>query len=254
MQGPSPPDDRPDPPDSPLAASAEAPGDAPPSGAQPEALGGASRADVPANAGTNNAGEPLSSNPAESAVRRYLVEEVLISAQLRGAIEAHLRSRRHSYRWNELLAEAEEIRNEVALRALDHLSTFDPQRCRPLPWLMGIAVNVLRERSRWNRRESDRAVGQSSYTEEQWKAVVSRLSVEPRLVDEPCPVWQALAQVPPEQQRVLRLRFVEDRTYAVIAQALGISEEATRARVCRALRALRCQLTSQKTRNEEARQ
>ena len=42
-----------------------------------------------------------------------------------------------------------------------------------------------------------------------------------------------------EQRDILRLRVVEGRTYAEVAVELGISEDNARARVSRALRALR---------------
>jgi RNA polymerase sigma-70 factor (ECF subfamily) len=42
-----------------------------------------------------------------------------------------------------------------------------------------------------------------------------------------------------EQREALRLRVVEERAYADVARELGVSEAAARARVSRALRALR---------------
>lgn len=42
-----------------------------------------------------------------------------------------------------------------------------------------------------------------------------------------------------EQRLALRLRVVEERTYAEVAHALGVSEQTARARVSRALRAMR---------------
>lgn len=47
-----------------------------------------------------------------------------------------------------------------------------------------------------------------------------------------------LARLSLEQREALRLRVVEDRPYEEVALALGISEEAARARVSRGLRAL----------------
>ena len=47
-----------------------------------------------------------------------------------------------------------------------------------------------------------------------------------------------LARLSFEQREALRLRVVEERSYAEVALALGISEQAVRARVSRGLRAL----------------
>jgi RNA polymerase sigma factor (sigma-70 family) len=185
---------------------------------------------------------------AEDDIRRRLVEEALVSEQLRNAIEVVLlHFRRRVFRWNELLAETREVLGEVALRALDRLATFDHHKARPLPWLMGIATNVLRERARWYAREAAHVVPQSSCSAQQWEGILSRLSTEPSPPADPNPVWLALERLPLEQQRILRLRFVEDRPYPEIAHRTGISEQAARARLCRALRALRSQLPDEST-------
>jgi RNA polymerase sigma factor (sigma-70 family) len=47
-----------------------------------------------------------------------------------------------------------------------------------------------------------------------------------------------LERLSDEQREALRLRVVEERSYDEVAQALGISEQAARARVSRGLRAL----------------
>jgi RNA polymerase sigma factor (sigma-70 family) len=180
----------------------------------------------------------------EDTFRRRMVEEALVSVQLRDGIEVILlRYRRRGYRWDELLAETGEVRNEVALRALDCLSSFDHRRAAPLPWLMGIATNVLRERRRWYAREAQHRLPQSSCSEEKWQDILNQLSTEPHPSAEPGLVWQAFALLNEEQQRILRLRLLEERCYSEIAHCLGISKEAVRARVCRALRELRAHLT-----------
>lgn len=52
----------------------------------------------------------------------------------------------------------------------------------------------------------------------------------------------ALASLDEAQREVLRLRVVEEREYAEVAAALGVSEQTARARVSRALRALDARL------------
>lgn len=47
-----------------------------------------------------------------------------------------------------------------------------------------------------------------------------------------------LARLSVEQREALRLRVVEERSYAEVARVLGVSEQAVRARVSRGLRAL----------------
>lgn len=54
-----------------------------------------------------------------------------------------------------------------------------------------------------------------------------------------------MRRLPSEQREALELRVVQERSYTSIAQHLGITEEATRARVARALKSLRRSLHDQ---------
>lgn len=54
-----------------------------------------------------------------------------------------------------------------------------------------------------------------------------------------------LRRLPSEQREALELRVVQERSYRSISQQLGITEEATRARVARALKNLRRSLHNQ---------
>ena len=49
---------------------------------------------------------------------------------------------------------------------------------------------------------------------------------------------EAIASLPAEHRLALRLRVVEERSYAEVAAALSVDEQAARARVSRALRGL----------------
>jgi RNA polymerase sigma-70 factor (ECF subfamily) len=48
-----------------------------------------------------------------------------------------------------------------------------------------------------------------------------------------------LDALPQDQREAVRLRVLDERTYAEISQRLGVSEQTARARVSRGLRALR---------------
>jgi RNA polymerase sigma factor (sigma-70 family) len=58
------------------------------------------------------------------------------------------------------------------------------------------------------------------------------------LADLRAEVAEAIGALPAEHQLALRLRVVEERSYADVAAALGVDEQAARARVSRALRGL----------------
>lgn len=62
-----------------------------------------------------------------------------------------------------------------------------------------------------------------------------------------------LARLSLEQREALRLRVVEERSYAEVALALGVSEPAARARVSRGLRALASALEPYRTERELSR-
>jgi RNA polymerase sigma factor (sigma-70 family) len=52
-------------------------------------------------------------------------------------------------------------------------------------------------------------------------------------------IWAAVRQLPPKQRNAVALRFVVDADYALIAQAMGTSEEAARRNVHEGLKRLR---------------
>lgn len=110
-----------------------------------------------------------------------------------------------------------------------------------LPWLLGIARNVLLTSVR------RRALEQRA---------CERLGLRERLdtagggaaATEPVEAWldgldDLLAELPPNQREAVRLRFAEDRDYAGVAAALGTTEQNARVRVHRALRTLRARMT-----------
>jgi RNA polymerase sigma-70 factor, ECF subfamily len=110
-----------------------------------------------------------------------------------------------------------------------------------LPWLLGIARNILLMSVRRNRLE---------------QLACERLGLRDRLDGPPAAVepdasWldgldELLADLPGGQREALRLRVLEDRDYEGVADALGTSPQAARVRVHRALRILRHRLTEPK--------
>ena len=110
-----------------------------------------------------------------------------------------------------------------------------------LPWLLGIARNVLLTSVR-RRRLEQRACERLGLRD--------RLDAPPATV-EPAEEWldgldDLLADLPQGQRDALQLRLVEDRDYAGVAAALGTTEQAARVRVHRALRVLRGRMTEPK--------
>jgi RNA polymerase sigma-70 factor (ECF subfamily) len=110
-----------------------------------------------------------------------------------------------------------------------------------LPWLLGIARNVLLQSVRRSALE---------------QRACRRLGLRDRLDGPPAAVepdegWltgldELFDELPAAHRDALRLRVLEDHDYAGVADVLGTTEQAARVRVHRALRSLRTRLTEPK--------
>ena len=104
-----------------------------------------------------------------------------------------------------------------------------------LPWLLGIAANVLADTTRRNRIET-RARARLGLpldlaSEDGFTAVEERLS--PRVA-----LARGLGSLPAHERDALELRVVDELSYAQVAKRLAIRPAAARLRVSRALRRL----------------
>jgi RNA polymerase sigma-70 factor (ECF subfamily) len=104
-----------------------------------------------------------------------------------------------------------------------------------LPWLLGIAHNVLRESVRRDRIESrarERLALPTDLSEEGgYRDVEERLSPRRALA-------AALDELPDHERDALELRVIGELSYREVARQLSIRPEAARLRVSRALRKL----------------
>ncbi len=104
-----------------------------------------------------------------------------------------------------------------------------------LPWLLGIARNVLRETIRNDRVESRArerlGLPLDLAADEGYAAVEDRLSPRAALAD-------ALDQLPKHERKALDLRVFRELPYDEVAEQLAIRPAAARLRVSRALRRL----------------
>jgi RNA polymerase sigma-70 factor, ECF subfamily len=109
------------------------------------------------------------------------------------------------------------------------------------PWLFGIARNLLRQYHKHNRIETAarQRLGLPAFAEgDEYEAVDERVaarSLAPALA-------AAVRLLPPDQRAALELRVVQQLDYEEVAGRLGISQNAARLRVSRALRSLTVQL------------
>lgn len=133
--------------------------------------------------------------------------------------------------------EAEDVTQEVFLRALRHLHGYRAESGSFRPYLATVAQNLLRDRWR-----SERRVGWSDAEPDALESgnrgpEAALLEAERRST-----LAAGLARLPAVYQQVLRLRLLEGRSAADAATVLGRSPEAVRQLQHRALAALRAEL------------
>ncbi len=125
--------------------------------------------------------------------------------------------------------EAEDVAQEVFVRAFRHLDRFDASR--PLrPWLLRITRNLAYNRQRSLRRY--------------WRAV-NRLFAEPPATAQPAQraeqqvqaelLWQAVRQLPEPDQEIIYLRYFLALSVAESAETLDVAEGTVKSRLHRAL-------------------
>jgi RNA polymerase sigma-70 factor (ECF subfamily) len=111
-------------------------------------------------------------------------------------------------------------------------------------WLMRIAVNLMRDASRnrrlqfWRRVRAGDADGVGGYVRD------GRLSPEEEALqrEQVAGIWTATAGLPERQRTVFLLRFAQDMTLLEIAGATGLSENAVKVHLYRAIRAVRTEM------------
>jgi RNA polymerase sigma factor (sigma-70 family) len=130
---------------------------------------------------------------------------------------------------------ASDLTAETFAQAWLNRRRFRDQRAgSALPWLLGIARNVLRESARQNRVETAArkrlGLPLDLSADDSYDAVDDRLS-RPQLAD-------ALDRLSDGERRALELRVVDELDYEGVARELDIKPNAARLRVSRALRRL----------------
>ncbi|HKE91018.1 MAG TPA: sigma-70 family RNA polymerase sigma factor [Gemmatimonadales bacterium] len=122
--------------------------------------------------------------------------------------------------------DAEEVLGTVFEQVWSRIHLHDPQRGPLVPWVLSIArnrsVDLLRRRRRWWRK--------AQRVEREWlagadvvAAVADRSGAEAAVPGWPVhrAVHQALAELPPEQRRVVVLAYFEGLSHAEIARRTG---------------------------------
>ncbi len=130
--------------------------------------------------------------------------------------------------------EAEDLTAHTFVQALGALPRYE-ERGQPFSaWLLRIAANAAANRARHPvvPLHDHPGAHEAAATAQSWVAEWEQADW----------IEEHLAALPPDQQRVIQLRFYEDRSFASVATAMGRSEGAVKQLLRRALAALRARL------------
>lgn len=133
------------------------------------------------------------------------------------------------YRLNFNRVTAEDMTQDVFLKALDKFETFD--RDRPFQaWIFRIAKNHLINHYRVAQRETGLSEAESKSAD-----MAARLNTDLELES----VFKIISTLPEKSREVLCLRYADSLDNREIASVLEITEGSVRTRICRALEELR---------------
>lgn len=130
---------------------------------------------------------------------------------------------------------AEDLTAEVFLRALRAYERFDPARGSGKAWLFRIAQNVLRDHQRQAKRRPLLSTAALRDLECDAPSVEERLLWE----EEVARLLAALAELPSKDREIIGLCYGSELPLGEAGELLGLSENAARTRLWRALGRLR---------------
>ncbi|MGA2408872.1 MAG: sigma-70 family RNA polymerase sigma factor [Candidatus Binataceae bacterium] len=131
--------------------------------------------------------------------------------------------------------EAEDVAQEVFLRAFQHLRAGEPPALMEA-WLVRVAVNACRDRQRsgwWKYLRKHADIDEIS------PPAAGSSETEALARERQARIWRHLRQLKPQQRSVFVLRYVEGWATAEVASALGLTEGSVKTHLFRAVRHLR---------------
>jgi RNA polymerase sigma-70 factor (ECF subfamily) len=132
-------------------------------------------------------------------------------------------------------AETEDVTSEVFRHALENLPRFEWRGIPFAAWLYRIAANLISDR--WQRKSREDVADEPKQIE---AAAASPTEIEE--VERRATLFRLVDILPPEQRRVVLLRFVEQKSIKEVAREIGKTEGAVKQLQFRALGSLRSQM------------
>lgn len=130
---------------------------------------------------------------------------------------------------------AQDVTSEVFHQALANLGRFEWRGVPFAVWLLRIAANAIADH--WRRVSREQQLPEEDAPESFPVAPANIEEVERRAM-----LFRLVRALPPDQRRVVEMRFAAERPIREIAQELGRSEGAIKQLQFRAIRSLRAQL------------
>ena len=127
--------------------------------------------------------------------------------------------------------EAQDITADVFQQALANLKRFEWRGAPFAAWLYRIAANAVADHFQRMSRQSSTLPPPESSTDEDYEDVERRAAL-----------FRSVERLPPDQRRVIVMRFGEEKSIREIAQVLGRSEGAVKQLQWRGLQSLRAQM------------
>jgi RNA polymerase sigma-70 factor (ECF subfamily) len=127
---------------------------------------------------------------------------------------------------------AQDLTSDVFHKALASIQSFEWRGVPFAGWLMRIAANMIFDRSKRSGREVS---GQDGLPEPSTQPNLEEIDRQGRL-------FRLVEQLPPDQRRVIGMRFAEEKSICEIATELGRSEGAVKQLQFRALQNLRARM------------
>ena len=137
--------------------------------------------------------------------------------------------------------EASDVASEVFVRAFRIRARYDPSRQDCLPWLYGIATNVVGDRIRRRRRGDTQTFLVMERADNDWDATTaadSRVLAESVLAE----LNDAIGRLSEPDRETFLLFAITGLSYAEISDALGVPQGTVGSRINRARRLIREQI------------
>jgi RNA polymerase sigma-70 factor, ECF subfamily len=130
---------------------------------------------------------------------------------------------------------AQDVTSEVFHQALANLGRFEWRGVPFLVWLLRIAANAIADH--WRRVSREQQLGDQDAPDSFPVDPANIEQVERRAL-----LFRLVRTLPPDQRRVIEMRFAEEKQIREIAQELGRSEGSIKQLQFRAIQSLRAQL------------